>query len=88
MKQLFVIIALVLLNITSSAACTVCKTQQPKILENISHGSGPDSNLDYVIVSVSVLLVLVTLVGSVWHLIKPGEQSTTHIKRSILNTEV
>jgi hypothetical protein len=87
MKYLVLTLAAALMTITSSFACTVCKSQQLKLLRGITHGAGPESDWDYVIVAVSVVMVLATLIGSVWQLAKPGEKSAAHIKRSILNTE-
>jgi hypothetical protein len=75
--------------ITGLAAlpCPVCERQQPKILQGITHGAGPQSNWDYIIISVTALIVLVTLFFSVKWLITPGERSGTHIKHLILNNE-
>jgi len=75
--------------ITGIAAlpCPVCERQQPKILQGITHGAGPQSNWDYIIISVTALIVLVTLFFSVKWLISPGERSGTHIKHLILNNE-
>jgi hypothetical protein len=66
-------------------ACPACEKQQPKILAGITHGTGPDSNWDYVIVWATVLIVLITLFYTVKWLIKPGEMSDEHIKRTVLN---
>lgn len=87
MKRVIATLLFALTTITYSFACTVCEAQQPKLLKGITHGAGPDSAWDYVIVIATVILVLATLIGSVWHLVKPGEKNETHIKRSILNTE-
>ena len=79
---------IVLLNaITSSPvlACTVCKTNQPKILQGITHGSGPDSSWDYLIVAVMVAVVIGTLALSLRCLFDPRESTASHIKNSILN---
>jgi len=70
-----------------SFACPACEKQQPKILQGITHGGGPGSNWDYVIVWVAVVIVLFTLFFSLRWLIHPGEQSHSHIKRLILNNE-
>lgn len=86
MKALILTVAFALTNIISFG-CTVCKSQQPKLLRGITHGAGPQSDWDYVIVIATVILVLATLIGSVWQLAKPGEKSASHIKRSILNSE-
>ncbi len=66
-------------------ACDVCKKQQPKVLQGITHGTGPQSNWDYVIVVAVALLVVATLFYSLKSLLKPKEQSENHIKYSILN---
>lgn len=72
---------------SASFACDVCKKQQPKVLQGITHGAGPQSNWDYVIVVVIAVVVLATLFYSVKWLIKPGEQQADHIKHSILTQE-
>lgn len=79
-----------MLSVTSSVlalACPLCEKQQPKILQGITHGGGPEHQWDYVIVWVTVAIVLSTLYFSVKWLIRPGEKSDTHIKRFILNNE-
>lgn len=68
-------------------ACPLCEKQQPRLLRGITHGTGPESNWDYIIVWVTVLIVLFTLFFSVKWLIRPGEKSDNHIKRFILNHE-
>lgn len=66
-------------------ACTVCKEQQPKILQGITHGVGPESNWDYLIISTAVAVVVGTLAVSIRFLLKPGETDSRHVKHSILN---
>ena len=68
-----------------SIACDVCERQQPKLLKGITHGAGPESQWDYFIVAGMAAVVVVTLFVSVKWLVRPGEQSAQHIKRSILN---
>lgn len=68
-------------------ACPACEKQQPKILRGITHGAGPQSNWDYVIVWATVVVVAFTLWFSVKWLFKPGEKSQQHIKRWILENE-
>lgn len=84
-KITFVLIAL--LAIATADACPVCKRNQPKILKGVVHGSGPESQWDYVIIAVVAAIVLVTLFFSVKWLIRPGEKSVLHIKRTVLNKE-
>ncbi|MGY4385049.1 hypothetical protein ACVWYN_002085 [Pedobacter sp. UYP24] len=67
-------------------ACEVCQKQQPKILQGITHGGGPESQWDYVIVWAGLLLVLLTIFYSLKFIIRPSEKSTAHIKQTILNS--
>ncbi len=84
MKKTLIIICLLLIKL-AAIACPACEKQQPKILAGITHGAGPDSNWDYVIVLATVLIVLATLFYTIKWLIKPGENSYDHIKRTVLN---
>ncbi len=68
-------------------ACPVCENQQPKITQGLTHGAGPQSNWDWVIIAIISLITLLTFVFSLKYLIKPGEKSKDHIKVSILNNE-
>lgn len=70
---------------TAAYACPVCDKQQPKLLQGISHGTGPQSNWDYVIVWIAVIIVLFTLFYTIKWLIKPGEKDENHIKRMVIN---
>jgi len=86
MKKIF-LTGILLLNILFVFACPVCERNQPKVLKGITHGAGPESQWDYVIVLTTAAIVLVTLFFSVKWLIRPGEKSDRHIKRFILNNE-
>lgn len=86
MKKLLILFPL-LFSFLGSFACPACEKQQPKLLRGISHGAGPDSNWDMVIVWVIAIIVVLTLFFSIKFLVKPGEKSNTHIKRFILNNE-
>lgn len=68
-------------------SCPVCERNQPAVLRGITHGAGPESRWDYLIVWVTVAIVLATLFFSVKWIIRPGEKSGTHIKRMILNNQ-
>ncbi|SFP86212.1 hypothetical protein [Parafilimonas terrae] len=74
-------------SVGTVAACPACEQSQPKILRGITHGAGPDSRWDYLIVYIAVIIVLATLFFSVKWLVKPGEKSKEHIKRMILNNQ-
>ncbi len=86
MKKIMFTLALLLQSLWL-IACPVCERNQPKVLKGITHGAGPESQWDYVIVGVTAAIVLATLFFSVKWLIKPGERSEQHIKRFILNNE-
>lgn len=73
------------LSVLPAVACEVCQRNQPKLLQDISHGTGPQAESDYYIIGVSVIIVLLTLIYSLKYLLKPGEQNPGHIKNLILN---
>ncbi len=80
-----VLLASILVITTSVVmACPVCERQQPKILRGITHGAGPDSSWDYLIIWSTILIVLLTLYFSIKYLVRPGEKSSDHIKRTVL----
>ena len=82
-KSIFLTIILLLLN-GVMFACPTCEKNQPKITQGLTHGTGPDSNWDWVIVSVILLITLLTLFFSVKYLIRPGEKNDDHIKHLII----
>lgn len=86
MKKFFLVMML-MLPALASLACPACEKQQPKLLRGISHGAGPESNWDMVIVWFIGIIVILTLVFSIKFLVKPGEKSNAHIKRFILSNE-
>jgi formate hydrogenlyase subunit 3/multisubunit Na+/H+ antiporter MnhD subunit len=83
MKSFITSIFLIILSI-SAYACPVCEKQQPKITQGWTHGIGPTSNWDWVIISIMMLITLLTLFYSVKYLVKPNESNTDHIKQSVL----
>ncbi|HET8963953.1 MAG TPA: hypothetical protein VFM99_08655 [Chitinophagales bacterium] len=82
-KQIVMLIVLMLIN-KFMWACDVCEQQQPKITQGITHGTGPQSNWDWVIIGAVAALTLVTLILSIKYLVKPGEKNDYHIKQTIL----
>lgn len=70
-------------------ACEVCKKQQPKVLRGITHGTGPQSDWDYVIVGCMVIIVVVSLLYFIKNILRPhkNEKAHIHIKHSILNLD-
>lgn len=65
-------------------ACPVCEKQQPAITAGLSHGTGPQSNWDWLIIGVISVITILTLIYSIKYLVKPGEKNPDHIKQSIL----
>jgi len=76
-----------MLMYAAAHACPACEKAQPRMLRGITHGAGPDSRWDYLIVLLAVIITLLTLFYSVKWLIRPGERSATHIKHSIFQHE-
>lgn len=83
-KIVITVLLLIASNITAYA-CPVCEKQQPKITLGLTHGAGPQSNWDWVIIAVITVITALTLVYSIKYLIKPGEKNADHIKLSILS---
>jgi hypothetical protein len=86
MQKILITLILLFLHVTLMA-CPVCEKQQPQLLKGITHGAGPESNWDYLIIFLIVAIVLVSLYFSLKWLIKPGEKQLSHIKHTVLNFE-
>jgi len=84
MKAIITFFAAMLLSVTSFA-CEVCEKRQPKFLRGITHGGSPEGNLDYIMVSVTIIIVLATLFYSIKYLVSPGEKNADHIKKIIID---
>lgn len=84
-KGLFILV-LVLLAQTVSA-CPVCEKQQPTITFGLTHGAGPQSSWDWVIIICIAIITLLTFIFSLKYLIMPGETNPDHIKNSILSNQ-
>jgi phage shock protein PspC (stress-responsive transcriptional regulator) len=78
------IILITLIAALPGVACPICDENQPKPLRGITHGTGPESQWDYVIIGFMIAVVLLTLFYSVKWLIYPAETAENHIKRRIL----
>lgn len=86
LRIFFILVFFVSLAITSNA-CPLCEKQQPKILRGITHGAGPQSNWDWVIVGFITVVALLTLFYSVKYLLLPKEKNNNHIKNFILEQQ-
>ena len=82
MKKTITFLFLILFQI-AAFACPVCERNQPKVLRGIVHGSGPDSNWDYVSIIITMIIAIFALIYSIKWLIKPNENNQDHIKYSI-----
>lgn len=67
-----------------SLACPVCEKNQPAILKGITHGAGPESDWDFVIIGATVVIVIFCAALMVFQIVQPGEKNAEHIKNSIL----
>lgn len=85
MSKTLILFLVFFLSVLPAVACEVCQRNQPKLLQDISHGTGPQATSDYYIIGVSVLIVVFTLIYSLKFLLKPGEKNPGHIKNLILN---
>ena len=86
MKNLKNNITLIFLFIVNFAfACDACKLQQPKVTQGFTHGTGPESKWDWLIVAIIAVITVYTLIYSIKYIVKPGEKDKNHIKYSILN---
>lgn len=83
----FILLIVVLLINATTWACPVCEKQQPKITQGFTHGAGPQSNWDWVIIGIMSLITVLVFVFSMKYIIWPGEKNKKHIKVSILNNE-
>lgn len=66
-------------------ACETCKGNQPKLLRDITHGAGPEGNIDYIITIIATIIVVLTLLYSAYYLFKPGEKNPNHIKNIVID---
>ncbi|MBO0931831.1 hypothetical protein [Fibrella aquatilis] len=58
------------------SACPVCEKRQPKGFAGITHGTGPESPLDYWILYGAIAIVMLTFILFIWYVIKPKTRET------------
>jgi len=69
-------------------ACEVCKRQQPEILQEVTHGMGPEGMIDYIITWSAAIIVGATLILSIKMLVYPNEPQSNHAKHiPLLNND-
>ena len=85
MKKIKIAILLFLLWNGYYRACDACELQQPKITRGFTHGVGPESNWDWLIVGIITFITLATLFYSFKFLLKSQEKNKEHIKNTVLN---
>lgn len=86
MKKRFLVFAwLFFVGQYIALACDVCQQNQPKGLENITHGAGPSGDLDYYIIWGGIIIVAFTLIYSIKYLVSPKENNPDHIKNIVRN---
>lgn len=78
MKRTVLTSALIMLCFIQAMACDLCKSQQPEILQDFVHGTGPQGTFDYIILWIAIVIVLITLVLSVLFLIRPDKLDKNH----------
>jgi hypothetical protein len=76
-----------ILLVNYALACDACQLQQPEVTKDLTHGAGPESNWDWFIVGIVILITVLAFIYSVKYLIKPGEKDKKHIKYSVFSDE-
>ncbi len=71
-------------GLTPLIACELCESRQPALWRGITHGPGPEGNLDHIITWSAVVIVGITLFLSIKLLIRPKEDQAGHIKNMVV----
>lgn len=85
MKRNKILMVLLLLISAIGKACPICDAKQPKGFKNITHGEGPEGNIDYIIMYGAMVIVGYTLIMSIKYLVNPKEQKKDHIKNIVVD---
>ena len=88
MKRVLLIVVILLMQSSRLLACELCQRNQPKILQDVTHGEGPQGQWDYVITWTAVGIVAVVLFFSIKFLVRPSENNPKHIKYIVVNPNV
>lgn len=84
MKKYIILLLIIILKLDAMASVP-CSNQSTGKFGESAPGAGPDSNWDYLIVLVMVIITLYVLIATIKCFVKPGEKSDKHIKRMIFN---
>ncbi len=85
MQKKMIFLVAIMFWVFPSFACEVCQVNQPKMLKNITHGTGPQGNTDLIIIWTAAVIVTVTLIYSIKYLVNPKENKKDHIKNSVID---
>ncbi len=85
MSRLISTITLFLMGSANLMACELCKKNQPEILQDVTHGPGPQGQWDYIIIWIALIIVAITLFFSIKFLVRPHEENPDHIKNIVVN---
>lgn len=68
-------------------ACELCESRQPAMWRGVTHGPGPEGNLDHIITWSAIVIVGITLYLSIKLLVRPGENQKGHIKNIVIEDQ-
>ena len=86
-KGLALTFLMILTSSLATFACEACNQNQPKIFRGITHGGGPESNWDYVVVIGMVAITIYTLYATIRCFVVPKERKYNQVKNSILTPQ-
>ncbi|OOQ57826.1 hypothetical protein BC343_13685 [Mucilaginibacter pedocola] len=85
MRKYIVTIPVILVSGTAFG-CDACKKQQ-SFFTGISHGRGPESTWDYLIVALMVIVTLYVLFAALNCMFRPYENHRSHIKYTFIESD-
>ena len=65
MKEIIICTVVLLSTAVQVFACDLCKSHQPEVLQEVTHGMGPQGTMDYILLWGAVIIVLITLILSI-----------------------
>ncbi|RFZ91159.1 hypothetical protein D0C36_19660 [Mucilaginibacter conchicola] len=85
MRKYIFTISVILVSGTAFA-CDACKKQK-SLFTGISHGRGPESNWDYLIVALMIVVTLYVLFAALKCMFKSSENHRSHIKYTFIESD-